>query len=134
MVVLEIGVSQGGSLQMWKDYFGEKAKIFGIDIDPRCEALEEENIKILTGSQSDRKFLREVKRQIPPIDILVDEGGHMMIQKIVSFEELFPHIKEDSVYLCEDLHTSYWLHYGGGHKRRGSFIEYSKNFGISKFV
>jgi hypothetical protein len=128
VVVLEIGVSQGGSLQMWKNYFGEKAKIFGIDIDPRCKALEEENIQILTGSQSDRKFLREVKQHIPPIDILVDDGGHMMIQQIVSFEELFPHIKDDGIYLCEDLHTSYWLNWGGGHKRRGTFIEYSKNF------
>jgi hypothetical protein len=128
VVVLEIGVSQGGSLQMWKDYFGAKAKIFGIDIDPRCKALEEENVGILIGSQSDRKFLREVKQQIPPIDILIDDGGHMMHQQIVSYEELFPHIKEDGVYLCEDLHTSYWANSGGGHKRRGTFVEYSKNF------
>jgi hypothetical protein len=113
---------------MWKDYFGARAKIFGMDIDPRCKALEEENITILVGSQSDRQFLREVKRQIPPIDILIDDGGHKMNQQIVSYEELFPHVKEDRVYLCEDLHTSYWLYWGGGHKRRGTFVEYSKNF------
>ena len=51
-----------------------------------------------------------------------------MLQQIVSFEELFGHIKPDGVYLCEDLHTSYFRDYGGGLKRRGSFIEYSKNF------
>ena len=61
IVMLEIGVSQGGSLQMWKNYFGGKAKIFGIDIDPRCKTMEEENIKILIGSQSDRKFLKRGK-------------------------------------------------------------------------
>jgi len=61
IVILEIGVSQGGSLQMWKNYFGEKAKIFGIDIDPRCKDLEEDNIKIFIGSQSDRNFLKDVK-------------------------------------------------------------------------
>jgi hypothetical protein len=128
VVILEIGVSHGGSLQMWKYYFGEKAKIFGIDINPRCKALEEENIQIFIGSQSDRQFLKEVKEQMPPLDILIDDGGHMMNQQIVSYEELFPHIKEDGVYLCEDLHTSYFLDFGGGHKRRRSFIEYSKNF------
>ena len=128
VVILEIGVSHGGSLQMWKEYFGEKARIFGIDVDPRCKNLEEEHIKIFIGSQSDRKFLREVKAQIPPIDILIDDGGHTMVQQIVSYEELFGSIKDDGVYLCEDLHTSYWLSYGGGHKRKGSFIEYSKNF------
>jgi hypothetical protein len=51
-----------------------------------------------------------------------------MVQQIVSYEELFDHVKDDGVYLCEDLHTSYWLIYGGGYKRRGTFIEYSKNF------
>jgi hypothetical protein len=128
VVICEIGVSHGGSLQMWKDYFGEKVKVFGIDIDPRCKTLEEENIKIFIGSQSDREFLKEVKAQMPPIDILIDDGGHMMNQQIVSYEELFPHIKEDGVYLCEDLHTSYCADAGGGNRRRGSFIEYSKNF------
>jgi cephalosporin hydroxylase len=63
VVILEIGIFQGGSLQMWKDYFGPKAKIYGIDINPKCKDLEEENIKIFIGSQSDRKFLREVKEK-----------------------------------------------------------------------
>ncbi|MBK9285876.1 MAG: class I SAM-dependent methyltransferase [Sphingobacteriaceae bacterium] len=128
VVILEIGVFQGGSLQMWKNYFGPKAKIYGIDIEPKCKTLEEENIQIFIGSQSDREFLRKVKAQIPDVDILIDDGGHTMKQQIVSFEELFDKVKEDGVYLCEDLHTSYWPGYGGGHKRNGSFIEYSKNF------
>ena len=76
VVILEIGVSQGGSLQMWKNYFGGKAKIYGIDVNPSCKELEEENIKIFIGSQSDRKFLRGVKESIPKVDILIDDGGH----------------------------------------------------------
>lgn len=128
IVMLEIGVSQGGSLQMWKDYFGPEAKIYGVDVNPNCKNLEEDNIKIFIGSQSDRSFLRNLKSQLPPIDILLDDGGHTMKQQIVTFEELFDHIKEDGVYMCEDCHTSYWLQYRGGHKRIGSFIEYSKNF------
>ena len=128
MVILEIGVSHGGSLQMWRNYFGDKAKIYGIDINPECKKFEEENIKIFIGSQSDRNFLKEVRSQIPPIDILIDDGGHGMRQQIITFEEMFTHIKAEGIYLCEDLHTSYWLEYGGGHKRNGTFVEYSKNF------
>lgn len=128
IVVLEIGVSQGGSLQMWKNYFGPTAKIYGMDINPKCKALEEENIKILIGSQSDRAFLQQVKKEIPPIDILIDDGGHTMKQLITTFEELYPHIKENGIYAAEDLHSCYWSDYGGGYKRDGSFIEYSKNF------
>jgi hypothetical protein len=126
IVILEIGTFQGGSLQMWKHYFGDKAKIYGMDINPDCKQVEEENIKIFIGSQSDRHFLRDVIKEIPPIDILIDDGGHTMQQQIVSFEELFDHIKPDGVYLCEDLHTSYWDDYGGGYKLPGNFIEYSK--------
>ncbi|WP_194777186.1 class I SAM-dependent methyltransferase [Pararhodonellum marinum] len=128
ITILEIGVFHGGSLQMWKDYFGDKAKIYGIDINPECKALEEENIEIFIGSQSDAKFLKEVKKKIPKVDILIDDGGHTMEQQIVTFEVLFDHVKDNGVYLCEDLHTSYWPKYGGGYKNEASFIEYSKNF------
>ncbi len=127
VVILEIGVFQGGSLQMWKNYFGSRAKIYGMDINPNCKEFEEENIEIFIGSQSDKSFLCKIKQQIPKIDILIDDGGHTMSQQIVTFEELFSHVKDDGIYLCEDTHTSYQLMYGGGHKRKGTFIEYSKN-------
>jgi hypothetical protein len=126
--ILEIGVLHGGSLQMWKDYFGPKAKIYGIDVNPECKKFEEENIKIFIGSQSDRNFLGEIKKEIPLLDILIDDGGHQVEQQITSFEELFEHMDSDAVYLCEDLHTSYWEEFGGGYKKPDSFIEYSKNF------
>lgn len=124
--VLEIGVSHGGSLQMWKDYFGPKAKIYGVDINPYCKALEDQQISIFIGSQEDRAFLRELKNKIPKLDILIDDGGHAMKQQIVTFEELFDHVDDHGVYLCEDLHTSYWRKWKGGYKRKGTFIEYSK--------
>ncbi len=85
-------------------------------------------LRYLLGSQSDRKFLDYVKDNIPPVDILIDDGGHYMNQQIILFEELFGYIKKNGVYLCEDTHSSYWLVFGGGYKRRGTFIEYSKNF------
>jgi len=126
--ILEIGVYHGGSLQMWKNYFGHEAKIYGVDNNPDCKELEEEQISIFIGSQEDRLFLRSLKNKIPKLDILIDDGGHTMKQQITTFEELYDHIQSDGVYLCEDLHTSYRRKWGGGYKRKGSFIEYSKNF------
>lgn len=128
ITILEVGVYQGGSLQMWKDYFGKKAKIFGLDVNPKCKELEEDQIEIMIGSQEDRNFLKSLKQKIQKIDILLDDGGHTMNQQIITFKELYPHIKDNGVYLCEDLHTSYWEEYGGGYKKPGTFIEYSKNF------
>jgi hypothetical protein len=126
--VVEFGVSHGGSLQMWKQYFGPKAKIFGIDINPHCKKLEEEQIQIFIGDQNDRRFLKSLTETIPRMDILIDDGGHTITQQIRTYEELFPYVDRNGVYLCEDLHTSYWPEYGGGYMKRGTFIEYSKKF------
>ena len=106
--VVEFGVSQGGSLQMWKNYFGPACMIYGIDINPHCEMLAEDQVKIFIGDQEDRGFLRELAGKIPRIDILIDDGGHRMRQQIATYEELFPHVHENGVYLCEDMNTAYW--------------------------
>ncbi len=126
--ILEIGLFKGESLKMWDYYFDKKVNIFGIDINQECKKFESKNIKIFIGSQSDKKFLEYVKSVLPKIDILIDDGGHTMKQQIYTFNMLFDHIKEDGLYVCEDVHTSYWLTYGGGYKRMGSFIEFSKKF------
>jgi len=124
--ILEIGVSHGGSLEMWKAYFGPNARIFGADINPQCKKLEAENVKIFIGDQGDRKFLRKLASEIPRIDILIDDGGHSMRQQIATFEELYDKVSKHGVYLCEDTHTSYWPAFRGGVRRRGTFMEYSK--------
>src|SRR5450631_3590530 len=85
--MLEIGVYQGGSLQMWKEYFGPKAQIWGIDVDPKCKEFEEDQIKILIGDQENRQFLQSLVQTLPRLDILLDDGGHSMKQQIHTFEE-----------------------------------------------
>lgn len=126
VTIVEIGVFQGGSLQMWRDYFGPDATIWGIDIDPNCKTLEEKDTHILIGSQEDPQFLASIMEKIGPIDLLIDDGGHTQNQQIVTFQELFKQIKEDGVFLCEDVHTSYMNVYGGGYHRNGTFIEFTK--------
>ncbi|MFI5175967.1 MAG: class I SAM-dependent methyltransferase [Terriglobia bacterium] len=126
--LVEIGVFDGGSLQMWKSYFGPRSRIYGVDVDPNCKQLEEEQISIFIGDQSDEKFLRVLAKTLPRIDILIDDGGHKMNEQIITFDVLFPHIDKEGIYVCEDLHTSYWKKFGGGFRRKGTFIEYSKGF------
>jgi len=78
--ILEIGVYHGGSLQMWKAYFGEQAKIYGVDIQSACKKFEENNVRIFIGDQADRRFLRSLREEIPRVDIVIDDGGHTMTQ------------------------------------------------------
>lgn len=125
---LEIGVFHGGSLQMWKNYFGPKATIIGVDINPICKTFEEDNIIIEIGSQEDREFLNWLAEKHGPFDIILDDGGHTMMQQVVTFESLYHHVVQEGLYLCEDLHTSYYSEFGGGYRNPYSFIEYAKRF------
>ena len=63
--IVEFGVSKGGSMQMWKEYFGPGARIYGIDIDPSCKEHEEDQVEIFIGDQENRQFLRSVAEEIP---------------------------------------------------------------------
>jgi 23S rRNA U2552 (ribose-2'-O)-methylase RlmE/FtsJ len=126
VTVLEFGVSHGGSLQMWRNYFGRKTRIYGVDVDPRCAKLGGRHIKVFIGDQEDREFLRSIADEIGPVDVLIEDGGHTMGQQIATFEEFYPRMAPDGVFLIEDLHTSYWDSYGGGYRRPGTFVEYAK--------
>lgn len=127
ITVLEFGVFEGGSLQMWKKYFGRKASIVGVDINPKCKDLEEKGIKIYIGDQEDRKFLKTMMEEVGMVDVVIEDGGHTMKQQIHTFEEVFPFVNEGGLFLVEDLHTSYWKDWGGGYKKKGTFIEYAKD-------
>lgn len=126
ITVVEFGVFHGGSLEMWRDYFGPKARIVGVDIDERCAALAEPGIEVVIGDQADSDFLRALAVQIGPVDIVIEDGGHQMNQQLTTFREMWPAIRDGGVYLVEDLHTSYWAEYGGGYRKPGTFIEHAK--------
>lgn len=124
-VILEIGVQNGGSTQMWKKYFGKDAKIIGVDIDERCRSVADEQITIEIGSQDDVEFWKYFKEKYPRVDVLIDDGGHTMAQQIITFQQMFPHLRDEGIYLCEDVGTSYWSSYGGGN-HPNTFIEFTK--------
>ena len=124
-VFLEIGVQNGGSTQMWKHYFGKDAKIIGVDIDERCRSVADEQITIEIGSQDDVNFWKYFKEKYPRIDALLDDGGHTMAQQIITFQQMFPHISDGGIYMCEDVGTSYWVSHGGGN-HTNTFIEFTK--------
>lgn len=106
--VLEIGVQGGGSLEMWRGYFGEGARIFGIDSAASAKRNEDIATKVFIGDQADRNFLRSVTAEVGLLDIVIDDGGHLANQQITSFEELYPRMSQNGVYLVEDTHTALW--------------------------
>lgn len=130
--ILEIGVFKGGSLEMWNHYFDSECFIYGIDINPECKKIPKNlnvnNIQIDIGNQEDKKFWKEYLSDKPKFDIIIEDGGHTMKQQITTYEQVIDHVADNGVYLCEDLHTSYWKNFGGGYMKNNTFIEYSKKF------
>ena len=102
--VLEIGIYSGGSLEMWRSYFGEGSHIYGIDIEPACKAYESDQVSIAIGDQGDRAFWSSFKQQVTGIDVLIDDGGHTVDQQRVTLEEMLPFLRPGGVYVCEDIH------------------------------
>lgn len=127
ITLIEFGVQLGGSLQMWRDYFGPRARLVGADIEPRCKQWEDSGTRIFIGDQADRRFLQKVAQKARPIDVVVEDGGHHPDQQIATFEVMYPLIKPDGVFVVEDLHTSYWSSYSGGLGRPGTFMDYAKD-------
>ena len=127
--VLEIGVMGGGSLQMWKAYFGPGCKVIGIDVDPACKQHEGEGVEIFIGSQDDPATINAMLAKYPTIDVVIDDGSHLSPHMIATFQMLYDHVSPNGVYLVEDTHTNYWLYLGfqGGPKKPGTFVEFCKD-------
>ena len=121
---LEIGVQNGGSLEIWKNYFGENSKIIGIDLNPSCKKFEKDNIYIEIGSQSDQRFWADFFSKYGMIDIVLDDGGHTNYQQIVTLDCCIKKIKDGGLLITEDTHTSYIDHFSNPNKY--SFINFSK--------
>lgn len=104
--VVEIGVFSGGSMDMWKEYFGPLCQISGIDLEEACKVYEGNRVRIFIGDQEDRGFWQRFRSDAPPVDVLIDDGGHTPEQQMVTLEEMLPHLKPGGVYICEDVHGS----------------------------
>jgi hypothetical protein len=121
---LEIGVSGGGSLAMWRRYFGPEAIIFGIDINPACAAFNGQAGQVRIGSQDDADFLRSVVAEMGGIDVVLDDGSHVMAHVKASLQTLFPLLSLGGTYMIEDLHTAYSKEFGGGFKSPDNFFDF----------
>lgn len=109
--VLEIGVALGQSLRMWADYF-PNAVIHGADIEPSFRSCESysSRIKFHVIDQGNEDQLKTLG-QFSPFDLIIDDGNHWWREQIVSFQTLFPFVRNGGIYIVEDTCTSYWSEY-----------------------
>ena len=123
---VEIGIDDGGSLEVWKNFFGDKAKIIGIDINPLCKQFENlnENIEVIIGDQSSQRFWKNFFLNYGKVDIILDDGGHTNKQQILTVLNTIKNINDGGKLVIEDTHTSYLPKFGNPNKY--SFINFTK--------
>ena len=130
--ILEIGIADGKSLLTWSDYF-KNSIIIGIDIHKINiveKKLDRNNIEVHQGSQSDQSFIKEIISKYKEFDIIIDDGSHLSKDVKKSFELLFPALKDNGLYIVEDMQTSYNHFFGGNPfdlKYSNSHMNFFKN-------
>jgi SAM-dependent methyltransferase len=114
--LLEIGVLNGGSLEIFSKYFSNAKLILGCDIDPKCKNLKynkDENIILINGDVNDSKT-KEIIVEHSKFDIILDDGSHNSDDVVKTFCNYFNYLKDGGLYIIEDLHCSYWREHKGG--------------------
>lgn len=100
ITLLEIGVNAGRSLELWAKYFNESSTIIGIDKKMTVPYNpSKKNMRYIIGDATKIETLKKLDN----IDIIIDDGSHRIQDQINSFNLLYPKLKEDGVYIIEDI-------------------------------
>lgn len=103
ITLLELGVLDGASLRMWREWMPQ-ATIVGLDQKP---PISIDGCVVLQGQQDDPAAIAKVAEH-SPFDVIIDDASHLSSKTISSFELLWPHLAPGGLYVVEDLHSSYW--------------------------
>ena len=116
VTLLEVGIQNGGSLQIWEKYFPAAVRLVGCDIESNCQRLSygSDKIELVVGDINQPETQARIFAIAPRFDIVIDDGSHTSSDIIQAFCNLFPHLKQGGLFIAEDLHCSYWENYQGG--------------------
>ncbi len=111
----EIGILNGGSLEIFSKYFTNAELILGCDVDTKCKELhyDQTNIKVIIGDVNEEKIKNQIIKY-SAFDIIIDDGSHNSDDIVKSFCNYFNHLKDDGLFIIEDLHCSYHQEHRGG--------------------
>ena len=100
--LLELGVFEGASTTMWRDYF-KKANIIGVDLNPACQQYAGERIEIKIMDLASVENLEQLKNV--NASVVIDDASHIWSHQIKALFTLFPALPSGGIYILEDLET-----------------------------
>ncbi len=125
--LLEVGVQNGGSLELWGEYLPEGSTITGLDIDPKVSDLvfASDAVQAYVADGTDPEAVQGVLGG-RAFDIIIDDGSHTSSDIKAAFKALFGRLKAGGLYIIEDLHCSYYPSHEGGFRQPQTSIEWLK--------
>lgn len=113
---LEIGIQNGGSLEVWSEFFKNAKNIIGCDIDKKCSELRYSNsvINVIVGDATQSTTKNEILKKIDVFDIVIEDASHKSCDIIKAFIDFFPYLNDGGIFVVEDIHCSYWKEWEGG--------------------
>jgi hypothetical protein len=102
--MMEIGVYNGGSIKLWKDYFHNESEIYASDINYFTHL--DGTYSIIGDMYSDEqvsKFSNDY------FDLIIDDGPHSFESFVLVMQKYFSKIKKDGILIIEDVINSAWV-------------------------
>lgn len=124
----EIGIQNGGSLELWARYFHRATSIIGCDIDPKCGTLwfDDPRVAVIVGDVNTEETYDTILSCSASFDVFIDDGSHVSHDIIATLCNYFRHVKPGGLYVIEDLHCSYLKQWDGGIDRPDTSMEFLK--------
>jgi len=99
--VLEIGVYEGASIRLWKDFF-DSAHIYALEVLEKRRGMfaGDPRIDLIIGSSTDQSSYKNIPTDL---DIVVDDGSHKPIDQYNTFVNAYKHLREGGIYVIEDV-------------------------------
>lgn len=105
--MLEIGLDNLGSVELWRRYFSAGLELHGIDKDDKRH--EDPAVRFHKVDQSSASELAAFARSIDKtFDVILDDGSHVPDHQILTLGILWPLLQPGGLYILEDIETSYW--------------------------
>lgn len=107
------GYKPGASLRTFRDWF-PKATVYGADIQPDTQFSEDRIVTMLTDSTDSAQVEESMRAHDISggfFDIIIDDGLHTQEAQLATVRNFFPYVKENGVYVIEDISATSELYY-----------------------
>jgi predicted O-methyltransferase YrrM len=99
--LLEIGVYEGASIRLWREFF-INSEIYALEILQKRAGMfnNDDKVHLTIGSSIDKKSYQNIPEDL---DIVIDDGSHKPEDQYNTFKVAYEYLKQGGVYVIEDV-------------------------------